>query len=277
MTPGPTQSPSIWWNIGEWRRSLSLRIDAPRADHADRRLAREHRADLHRRGVRAQQPAVRDEQGVLRVARRMVVGEVEQREVVAVVLDLRSLGDAVAEPAEDRDDLVRHPGHRMQRAGERTAAGQRHVDARRPAPGLLGRGRELRLAPLEGDADALLEGVQQLARLRPLLLRHFLEQREERVEEAAVAALDRLPVGERADGGELRGERGLDLRQPLRGGERGPAVVRRHRRLRPCAAWVERLLGQVDQADERLLILGRGELRRGPCGRARSRRASGRR
>jgi hypothetical protein len=47
--------------------------------------------------VGAKEQAVLQEEGVLRVARRVVEREVERLEVVVVVLDLGALGDAVTQ------------------------------------------------------------------------------------------------------------------------------------------------------------------------------------
>src|SRR5699024_6954155 len=49
-------------------------VDSAGRDHADRRLLLLHYADLHRRSLRAQQNVVGDVEGVLRVARRMILG-----------------------------------------------------------------------------------------------------------------------------------------------------------------------------------------------------------
>ena len=108
--------------------------------------------------MRAQQAAVRDEEGVLRVAGGMIVGEIEQREVVAVVLDLRAFGDAVAERPEDRFDLARDQGDRVERAGRRPPPGQGDVDARRPQARLLLGRAELGVARCERRLDAQLAG-----------------------------------------------------------------------------------------------------------------------
>ena len=73
-------------------------VDAARRDDADGRLLLQHGADLHRRGVRAQEqafavPVRLEEEGVVCLARRMSDGEVEAREIVVVRLDIRPLGD----------------------------------------------------------------------------------------------------------------------------------------------------------------------------------------
>ena len=62
-------------------------IGAARADHADRRLLRQHGADLHRRRMGAQQFALAvglavEEEGVVHLARRMARREVQLGEIV---------------------------------------------------------------------------------------------------------------------------------------------------------------------------------------------------
>ena len=56
--------------------------------------------------MRAQQAAVAEVEGVVHRARRMVRREVQRLEVVPVVLDLRAVGELVAEPAEDVGDAL---------------------------------------------------------------------------------------------------------------------------------------------------------------------------
>src|SRR5437899_1141846 len=85
-------------DLVELRRMRRIRIDAigaPRADHADRRLLRQHRAHLHRRRMRAQQHARTiflrvEEEGVVHLPRRMALGEIQFCEVVIVGLDVRT-------------------------------------------------------------------------------------------------------------------------------------------------------------------------------------------
>ena len=83
------------FDLVEHRRMRLVRvaaIDLARRDHADRRLAALHRTDLHRRGMRAQQAAIAEIEGVVHRARRMVRREIQRLEVVPVVLDLRTVG-----------------------------------------------------------------------------------------------------------------------------------------------------------------------------------------
>ena len=93
-------------------------IGAAGADHADRRLLRQHGADLHRGGVRAQKHAraVRlrmEEERVLHLPGGMIVLEVQHREIVCVGLDVGTFGDRKAHVGEDRRQLVDDLAHRM--------------------------------------------------------------------------------------------------------------------------------------------------------------------
>ena len=159
----------------------------PRADHPDRRPARQHGADLHRRGMGAQQQAVLEEEGVLRVARRVVRREVERREVVEVGLDLRTLGHAVAEPGEDLDHLALDEGDRVEVAQRGPAAGQGDVDARAPALGLALAVTELGVELGEARLDAVLEGVDRLAVGPAVLGRHLAGAGEQGPHDALLA------------------------------------------------------------------------------------------
>ena len=132
-------------------------IHAPRRDHRERRLAREHRADLHRRGVRAQQLAVGKIERVVHRPRRMIGGDVERFEVVEVVFDLGTGGDVEAGLAEQLLDAQPHLGDRMQSATRLAAARQRDVDA------FL---RELRGDRAPARAPARLASIARLESLR---------------------------------------------------------------------------------------------------------------
>ncbi len=87
-----------------------------------------HRADLHRRRVRAQQPPVAEIEGVVHRARRMVGGNVERLEVVEVVLDFRPFRELNPALPEDRLDAQARARHGMQAADGLPATGQRDVD-----------------------------------------------------------------------------------------------------------------------------------------------------
>src|SRR2546423_9835799 len=105
-------------------------VRAPGCDDVDGRFVRFHGPDLHRRGVGSQhhllvatQPHV---QRVLHGTRRMRRRDVERLEVVPVVLDLRTFGDAVPQPGEDvlqlaldlRDEMQMPPGTAVAAGGQ---------------------------------------------------------------------------------------------------------------------------------------------------------------
>jgi hypothetical protein len=141
------------FDLVEHRRVRGVAVlteDAARRDDADRRrLLRHHGADLHRRGVRAQQHRaarrrVREIEGVVHRARRMAFGDVERGEVVPVVLDLGT-GRRRRSPCRRRFRPARpSPGSPDGRAARRFGRGQRQVD--RSARAAL-RARRLRARP----------------------------------------------------------------------------------------------------------------------------------
>ena len=108
--------------VGAGRDSL-ITINAARADDADGRLVRLHVVGLIAGGVGAEQHVLgdvvgvlRDEEGVLHIAGRVVGGEVEHREHVLVVVNLWTMEKSEAHALEDFDNLVLHDGQRMARA-----------------------------------------------------------------------------------------------------------------------------------------------------------------
>ncbi len=147
------------------RRVMVAAKGAARHDDADRRLLRQHRADLHRRGMRAQhQPgavgALGQVEGVVLLPRRMLGRDVERGEIVEILFDMRPLGDDKAHLAKDRDDLVDGLADRMDAALAGKRHRQGHVGAlggeplfeRRPAEPLRRFG--------ERRGDPVLGGVQ---------------------------------------------------------------------------------------------------------------------
>ena len=78
--------------------------------------------------MRAQDDVVLDVEGVLRVARRVVLREIEQLEVVVVVLDLRALDHVKAHAGEHVDQLILHEGDRVHAAQRRVLARFGDVD-----------------------------------------------------------------------------------------------------------------------------------------------------
>ena len=189
-----------------------------------------HAADLHRRGVGAEEDVARagghgqrltvgadegrigaerrriDVEGVLEHPRRVAGRIVEGREVVVVVLDLGTLRDPVAEADEDVLDLAPRPRQRMEVAEpDRRRARQRHVDPLRgEAVVELGP-----LVTLAGLLEQRLElGADLVAGLadRPALLgRQLPDAAQDRrqlglpAEEADPGLLDRSRVARRRD------------------------------------------------------------------------------
>ncbi len=96
-------------------------IDAPRRDDPERRAVLNHRANLHRRGVRTQKHPppirilVRKIERVVHRARGMGLGHIERGEIVPVVLDLRPGGDREAEIGENLGQFVHHLADRVDR------------------------------------------------------------------------------------------------------------------------------------------------------------------
>ena len=74
--------------------------DAAGADDADGRLARKHGARLNGAGVRTQNDVVVDIKGVLRIARRVILGDVEQFEIVMIQLNFGAFDHLEAEADE---------------------------------------------------------------------------------------------------------------------------------------------------------------------------------
>src|SRR5690606_37513633 len=81
-------------------------IDAPGTDDPQRWGAPLQGADLHRRGVGAQDVSGGDVEGVVHRPRGVMRGNVERLEVVIIVLDLRALFYPVAGADENRLDAL---------------------------------------------------------------------------------------------------------------------------------------------------------------------------
>ena len=94
---------------------LILAEHAAGGQHADGRLLLLHDADLHGAGLRAQQDGivVVKIEGVGAVAGGMALFDVQLREVVGGLLDLRAVDDLIAHADEDLLDLLQHAVHRV--------------------------------------------------------------------------------------------------------------------------------------------------------------------
>src|SRR5262249_34973476 len=186
-------------------------IDLARHDDAHRRLLRQHRADLYRRGVGPQEGAVREVERVLHVPGGMVARDVERLEVVVVALDLGSLGDREAEPGEDRDDLVAHAGQRVERPLRGPPPRQGEIEPPAAALGLALRRRRGRQPRVEQPLELALGLVGGGADERALLGRQGAERSQELCQRA-------LPA-EHADAD------GFELARRLRRGDGRPRLV----------------------------------------------------
>src|SRR4051812_47512643 len=163
-------------------------VGAPRDHDVERRRMRLHRADLHRRRVRAQDDFGRDVERVGVVAARVRRVVVERVEVVVDEVDLGALDAGEPEPEEDVLDLAPRLGDEVP-AADRLGrlAGQRDVDAVPREAGVELLGLELGRALLD-------EGFERLARLvggtpdRPALLGRELGDASEEVGELGLAA-----------------------------------------------------------------------------------------
>ena len=186
-------------------------VDPARADHVDGQLALEHRAGLHRRGVRAQHDTAlgrADEEGVLHGARGMVGGDVQGVEVEPLGLDLGALGDLVAHRDEHVLDTLHERGQRVPGSSRATIRGKRDVDRLLHEHALVTLGGQDDLAVLEGLLDRRTGHAHALARLG-------LRRRGQRTD---------LTVGQ----GQRRAVAGMLEADGLQGVEIG-----RHRRSRP--------------------------------------------
>src|SRR5262245_15955098 len=107
----------------EWIAAIHL----ARNHDADRWPIRFEGTDLHRRRVRAQQELRTDVERVLRIQRRMVFGEVERIEVIALGLDFGPHRAREAELTEDLANLVHDLRDDVQTAAPLWAARQREI------------------------------------------------------------------------------------------------------------------------------------------------------
>ena len=181
---------------------------------------RQHGADLHRRGVGAQQHARAvffriEEERVVHLPRRMAFGEIQLGEVVIVGFDVRTFGDRKSHVGEDRREFVHHLAERMNPAllGGRLAQRQRDVDGLGCQPrvecrgfqDIAARGQRLRHGVL-GEIDRRTLGLA-------FVRRHLAErgqQRGDRTLLAEGADAHGLERGFVAGGGDLG--RGFGIR-----------------------------------------------------------------
>ena len=190
-------------------------IGAARDDHPDRRLLGQHGAHLHRRGMGAQQQprAVGlgvEEEGVVHLAGRMALGEIELGEIQVVGLDVGTFRDRETHVGEDRGELVHHLADRMHAADLGEALAHRQGDVERLGVEALieRRGLEELAARRNRGADLILEAVDERPLLLALVRAHGAQRLEQRGDRSALAErrdphrLERTFVAGRRDVGQ---------------------------------------------------------------------------
>ena len=105
-------------------------IRRTRSDNAYRRRRTFHRSNLNGGSVRPQNTAIRQIEGVLFVAGRMIRWSVKGIKAMPFGLDVRSFSEGETHPAKNCDRAVEHLGQGMKRPASVCGAGQRNVDAR---------------------------------------------------------------------------------------------------------------------------------------------------
>ena len=204
-------SPSTWWNMGVWVASLSERYTRPGRDHVERRALRLHRADLHRRGVGAQDLRLLlalmpfEVESVLHRPRRMEFRHVERGEIMPLVLDLRPFGDGETQVGEDFGQFVHHLADWMDGTLRLFRRGKRQVDRLgRELPVELGV-LERRLAVGDRGRDLFAESMDFRRLSGPRVRIHRAERLQAGSDAAGLAEhrdaqlIERTEVGRAAD------------------------------------------------------------------------------
>ena len=99
-----------------------------REDRANRGAEALQRADLIRRGVRAQNQLIFEPESVLHIARRVVARDVQRFEAEVFRLDFRTVEDGKAHPLEDVFQFHLRQGDRVERAETTALAGRGQVE-----------------------------------------------------------------------------------------------------------------------------------------------------
>ena len=102
-------------------------VHLARRDNPVRRRTFFHHPDLHGRGVRAQQPAITEIEGIVHGACRVVRREIEQFEIVVVVFNLGAGCDIETQPGENADRPFHGHGDRVQATALFTPPRQRDI------------------------------------------------------------------------------------------------------------------------------------------------------
>src|SRR5882724_8864368 len=102
--------------------------DPARRNHAHRCATALHRVNLHGRCLRAQSESFSCVEGVLRIACRMALGNIQRVKVVEVSFDLAIIFDQIAERNEDVFDPLAHQSYWVEMSGSRSPSGDRNVE-----------------------------------------------------------------------------------------------------------------------------------------------------
>ena len=151
-------------------------VGTPGDDHPDRRLLREHRPDLHRRRMGAQQHARAVRLGI--EIERVVHIPRGVTEVIVVGLYVGPFGDRESHVGEDRGQLVGDLAHRMDAAGLGGRLAHRQGDVERLGVQARGERGVLERGAARGErgVDAVLNAVDRRPLLLALLRRHPAER-----------------------------------------------------------------------------------------------------
>src|SRR6185295_9299675 len=94
-----------------------------------RRVARFHRADLHRGCMGSEHSIIGNKKSILHVAGGMILGKIKCLEIMVIILNVRSTRDFEPHAPENIDDLVDHECQRMAASSRRPRSGERDIDA----------------------------------------------------------------------------------------------------------------------------------------------------
>ena len=137
-------------------------------DDSNRHALFHHRANLDRRRVGTQQVSAREVERVVHCSCRMIVGDIQSREVVEIVFDLRTGPDPEAGIAKDALDARHRPGYRVPTAPVQAPPVEGDIDCVR-RQFLFERRTLQRIAPrLDFGVNGLLGLIDSLASGRTL-------------------------------------------------------------------------------------------------------------
>ena len=168
-----------------------------RCNDADRRLLVFHRADLNRRGLRAENDVVGYIEGVLRIACRMILRNVQGFEIVVVGLDIRTLCDRESHADKDILDFIQNKIDRMLLADRNFSARHRDIQCLALELALEGNCFQTLLVLSQARFNRRAEVIDHLTKRRTFLRReaaHILHQSRDLALFAEVFDADRIKL-----------------------------------------------------------------------------------